>query len=146
MSSLSFSLRIRARMSRTSARSFWYSSKQALLRSASEGPVDPLISPSLASGSFHTLEGVASFLEPLPEVSWPCFRSPRGSLTLRLHGNGTSSKMISSVVPESMSEAMLPCSGARRKGCEVLGGCSSRYEAPGLVFSSFGPTRTGTAT
>ena len=146
MSSLSFSSRIRAQMSWTSARSFWYSSKWALLRSASEGPVDPPISPSSASGSFHTLEGVASLLEPLPEVLWLRFRSPRGSLTLRLRGNGTSSEMISSVVPETVSEALLPCSGARREGCEVLGVCSSGFEAPGPVFSSFGPARTGTAT
>ena len=144
-SSLLFSLRIRAQMSWTSARSFWYSLKWALLRSASEGPVDQPISPSSASGSFHTLEGVASLLEPLPEVLWLCFRSPRGSLTLMLRWNGTSSEMISSVAPESMSEAMLPCSEARREGCEVLGVCSSSFEASGLVFLPFGPAGAGTA-
>ena len=84
MSSLSSSLRIWAQMSQTLVRSFWYSSKWASLRSASEGPVGLPISPSSASGSFCTLEGVASLLEPLPEVSWLCFQSPRGSLTLRL--------------------------------------------------------------
>ena len=145
-SSLLFSSRIRARMSWTSARSFWYSSKWTLLRSASEGPVDPLVSPSSASGSFHTLEGVASLLEPLPEVLWLCFRSPRGSLTLRLHGSGPSSEMISSVVPESVSEAMLPCSGAHMEGCEVLGVCSSSFEASGPVFLPFGPAGASTAT
>ena len=145
MSSLSFSSKIRAQMSRTSAQSFWYSSKRASLRSASEGPVGPSISPSSASGSFCTLEGVASLLELLPEVSWLCFRSPRGSLTLRLHEDGTSSEMISSVVPESVSEVMLPCSGACREGCEVLGVCSSGFEASGPVFLPFGPTGAGTA-
>ena len=99
----------------------------------------------LASGSFRTLEGVASLLEPLPEVLWLCFRSPRGSLTLRLRGNGASSEMISLVAPESVSEAMLPCSGAHREGCEVLGVCSSGFEASGPVFLPFGPTRAGTA-
>ena len=132
-SSLSSSSRIRARMSWTSARFFWYSSKWALLRSTSEGPVDPPVLPSSASGSLRTLEGVASFLEPLAEVSWLCFRSPRRSLTLRLRGNGTSSEMISSVRPELVSEAMLPCSGARREGCEVLGVCSSGFRP--LVWS-----------
>ena len=62
-----------------------------------------------------------------------------------LHGNGTSSEMISSVAPESVSEATLPCSGARREGCEVLGVCSSGFEASGLVFLPFGPTGAGTA-
>ena len=143
-SSLSFSLRIWAQMSRTSARSFWYSSKQASLRSAPKGPVGPPISPSLASGSFHTLEGMALLLEPLPEVSWLHFRSPRGSLTLRLCEDGASSEMISSVVPESVLEAMLPCSGARREGCEVLGVCSSSFEASGPVFLPFGPAGAGT--
>ena len=139
-SSLSFSSRIWVRMSQTSARSFWYSSKWASLRSASEGPVYPS-----DSGSFCTLGGMASLLEPLPEVSWLCFRSPRGSLTLRLRENGASSEMISLVVLDSMSEAMLPCSGARREGCEVLGVCSSSFEASGPVFLPFGPTRAGTA-
>ena len=145
-SSLSFSSRIWAQMSRTSPRSFWYSSKRASLRPASEGPVGPSISPSSASGSFHTLEGVASLLEPLPEVSWLRFRSPRESLTLRLREDGASSEMISSVAPESMSEVMLPCSGARGEGCEVLGVCSSSFEASGPVFLPFGPTGAGTAT
>ena len=144
-SSLSVSSRIRARMSWTSAWSFWYSSKWASLRSASEGPVGPPISPSSASGSFHTLEGVASLLGPLPEVLWLCFRSPRGSLTLRLHEDGASSEMISSVAPESVSEALLPCSGARREGCEVLGVCSFSFEASGPVFLPFGPVGAGTA-
>ena len=145
MSSLSVSLRIRARMSRTSARSFWYSSKWASLRSASEGPVDPPISPSSTSGSFRTLEGVASLLELLPEVSWLRFRSPREILTLRLHEDGASSEMISSIAPESMSEALLPGSGARREGCEVLGVCSFGFEASGPVLPPFGPVGAGTA-
>ena len=131
-------------MSRTSVQSFWYSLKRASLRSASEGPVGPPILPSSASGSFRTLEGVASLLEPLPEVSWLRFRSPRGSLTLRLHEDGASSEMIS-VAPESMSEVMLPRSGARREGCEVLGVCSSGFEALGSVFLPFGPAAAGTA-
>ena len=145
MSSLSSSSRIWARMSPTSVRSFWYSSKWASLRSASEGPVGPPILPSSASGSFCTLEGVAPLLEPLPEVSWLCFRSPRGSLTLRLHEDGASSEMISSVTPESVSEAMLPRSGACREGCEVLGVCSSGFEASGPAFLPFGPAGAGTA-
>ena len=145
-SSLLVSSRIRARMSRTLARSFWYSSKWASLRSASEGPVSPPVSPSSASGSFHTLEGVASLLEPLPEVSWLCFRSPRGILTLRLHEDGASSEMISSILPESMSEVLLPGSGARGEGCEVLGVCSFSFEASGLVLLPFGPVGAGTAT
>ena len=109
-SSLSSSLSIQARMFQTSGRSFWYSSKRASLRSASEGPVCLPILPSSASGPFHTLEGVASLLELLPKVSWLRFRSPRGILTLRLHEEDASSEMISSVVPESASEALLPCS------------------------------------
>ena len=121
MSSLSVSLRIRARMSRTSARSFWYSSKQALLRSVSEGPVGPLVSPSSASGSFRTLEGVASLLEPLPKVLWLRFRSPRGILTLRLREDGASSGMISSILPESMLEVLLPGSGARGRVVKYWG-------------------------
>ena len=143
-SSLSSSSRIQARMSQTSGWSFWYSSKRASLRSASEGPVGLLILPSSASGSFRTLEGVASLLEPLPEVSWLRFRSPRGSLTLRLREDGTSSGMTSSVVPESMSEALLPCSGARREGCEVLGVCSFGFEASCPVFPPSGTVRAGT--
>ena len=141
-SSLSSSSRIQAQMSRTSGRSFWYSSKRASLRSASEGPVSPLILPSLASGSFHTLEGVASLLELLPEVSWLRFRSPRGSLTLRLHEDAASSGMTS-VVPESVSEELLPCSGAHREGCEVLGACSFGFEASCPVFPPSGTIGAG---
>ena len=44
-----------------------------------------------------------------------------------------------------MLEAMLPHSGARREGCEVLGVCSSGFEAWGPAFSPFGPARAGTA-
>ena len=65
---------------------------------------------------------------------------------MRLREDGASSEMISSVVPESVSEAMLPCSGAPREGCEVLGVCSSGFEALGPVFSPFGPAGAGTAT
>ena len=143
-SSLSSSSRIQARMSGTSGRSFWYSSKRASLRSASEGPVGLPISPSSASGSFCTLEGVASLLEPLPEVSWLRFRSLRGSLTLRLREDGASSGMTSSVAPESVSEALLPCSGARREGCEVLGACSFSFEASCPVFLPSGTVGAGT--
>ena len=146
MSSLSSSLRIQARMSRTLGQSFWYSSKRASLRSASKGPVCPLISPSLASGPFCTLEGVASLLEPLPKVLWLRFRGPRGSLTWRLREDGASSEMISSVAPESVSEALLPCSGARREGCEVLGACSFGFEASCPVFPPFGTVGAGTVT
>ena len=145
-SSLSVSSRIRARMSWTLAQSFWYSSKQASLRLASEGPVGPLVLPSSASGSFRTLEGMASLLEPLPEVLWLRFRSPRGILTLRLREDGASSEMISLISPESMSEALLPGSGACGEGCEVLGVCSFGFEASGPVLPPFGPVGAGTAT
>ena len=40
---------------------------------------------------------------------------------------------------------MLPHLGARREGCEVLGVCSSGFEALGPVFFPFGPTGAGTA-
>ena len=145
-SSLSSSSRIQAQMSQTSGQSFWYRSKQASLRSASEGPVGPPILPSSASGSFRTLEGVASLLEPLPEVSLLRFRSPRGSLTLRLREDGASSGMTSSIVLESVSEALLPCSGARREGCEVLGACSFGFKASCPVFLPSGTIGAGTVT
>ena len=138
-SSLSSNSRIWARMSRTSGRSFWYSSKRALLRSALEGPVNQAVSLSSASGPFRTLDGVAPFLEPLATVSWLHFRSPRGSLTLRLRGGGASSEAISSALPESVSEAVLPGSGTCRQGCEVLGVGSVGLEASGLDPLSLGP-------
>ena len=120
-SSLSSSSRIRARTSRTSGRSFWYRSKRVQLRSTSGGPVNQAVSLSSASGSFRTLEGVAPFLEPPAVVSWLCFRCPRGSLTLRLRGGGTSSAVVSSAWPESVSEAMLLCPGTRREDSEAQG-------------------------
>ena len=64
---------------------------------------------------------------------------------MRLREDGASSEMISSVVPESVLEVMLPHSGARREGCEVLGVCSSGFEASGPVISPSGPTGAGTA-
>ena len=144
-SSLSSSSRIQARTSWTSGRSFWYSSNRALLRSASEGPVKQAVSLSSASGSFHNLEGVAPFLEPLAMVSWLHFRSPTGSLTLRLRWGGTSSEVISSALPESVSEALPLCSGTCRKSCKVLGVGSSGFEASGLDPPSFGPGRVNAA-
>ena len=144
-SSLSVSSRIRAQMSQTLAQSFWYSSKWAALRSAFKGPVSPLISPSSASGSFRTLKGAASLWEPLPEVSWLCFRSPRGILTLRLHEDGASFEMISSISPEFVSEVLLLGSGARGEGCEVLGECSFGFEASAPVLPPFGTIGAGTA-
>ena len=62
-----------------------------------------------------------------------------------LRGDGTSSEMNSSAAPEPVSEAMPTCSGAHRVGCEVLGVCSSGFEASGPVFSPFGPAGAGTA-
>ena len=132
-------------MSWTSGRSFWYSMKQALLRSALEGPVDHAVSLSSASGSFRTLDGVAPSLEPLATVSCLRFRSPRGSLTLRLCGGSTSSGAISSALPELVSEAVLPGSGTCRQGCEVLGVVSVGLEASGSDPLSFGPGGVSTA-
>ena len=145
MSCLSSNLRIWARMSRTSGRSFWYNSKWALLRSALEGPVDQAVSLSLAPGSFRTLDGVAPSLESLAVVSWLHFRSVRGSLTLRLHRGGTSSGTISSVLPESMSEVVLPGSRTCRQGCEVLGVGSVGLEASGSDPLSLAPGGVSTA-
>ena len=145
MSSLSSNSRIWARMSRTSGRSFWYSSKRALLRSALEGPVNQAVSLSSAPGSFRTLDGVAPSLEPLAVVSWLRFRSVRGSLTLRLHGGGTSSGTISSALLESVSEAVLPGSRTYRQGCEALGVGSVGLEASGLEPLSLGPGGVSTA-
>ena len=144
-SSLSSSSRIRAQTSWTSGRSFWYSSNRVLLRSASEGPIEQAVSLSSASGSFCTLEGIAPFLEPLAVVSWLRFRSPRGSLTLRLRGGSTSSEASSSAWPELVSETPLLCSGTCRKGCEVLGVGSSGFKATGLDSPSFGPGRVNAA-
>ena len=100
---------------------------------------------SSASGSFYTLGGIAPFLERLTVVSWLHFRSPRGSLTLRLCRGSTSSEVISLAFPELVSEAMLLCSRTCRKGCEVLGVGSSGFEASGLDPLSFGPSRVSTA-
>ena len=137
-SSLSSNSWIWARMSQTSGRS-WYSSKRALLRSALEGPVNQAVSLSSASGPFRTLDGLTPFLEPLATVLWLRFRSPRGSLTLRLRGGSTSSEAISSALPESVSQAVLPGSGTCRQGCEVLGVGSIGLEASGPDPLSLGP-------
>ena len=145
MSSLSSNSRIWAQMSWTSGRSFWYSSKRALLRSALEGPVDQAVSLSLAPGSFCTLDGVAPSLEPLTVVSWLHFRRVRGSLTLRLRGGSTSSGTISSALPELVSEAVLPGSRTCRQGCEALGVGSIGLEASGSDPLSLGPGRVSTA-
>ena len=81
-SSPSLRLRIRARTSLTSGRSFSYSSNRAFWRAASEGLVQAVVSASLASNSFHTLEGVAPSLELLVVALLLRFRSLRGILTL----------------------------------------------------------------
>ena len=99
-----------ARTSWTSRRSFSYSSNQALRRAASEGPVEVVASASLASDSFHTLEGVAPSLELVAVALWSCFRSLRGSLTLRLQRDGSSSGVGLSALSESVLEASLICS------------------------------------
>ena len=75
--------RIWARTSLTSGRSFSYSSKRDFRRAASEGLVEAVVSASLASNSFHTLEGVAPSLELLVVALLPRFRSLRRILTLR---------------------------------------------------------------
>ena len=130
--------RIQACTSRMSGRSLLYSSIRALLKTASEGPVGAVVLVSSASGSFRTLEGVAPSLELLVMVWWLRFRSPRGSLTLRLRGGGTSSEGGSSALPESVSEAPLLCSGTCSEGCEVLGVGSSCHDASGLDPPSSG--------
>ena len=127
----SSSPRIRARTSWTSRRSFLYSSNWAVWRADSEGPAEAVASASSASDSFCTLEGVAPSLELLVVVLWPCFRSPRGSLTLRLQGGSTSSGVGSSALPESVSEALLLCSGTCWEGCEALGVDSSSFDTSG---------------
>ena len=65
ITSPSLSLRIRARTSWTTGRSFWNSSNRAFWRAASEGQVGVPTSASSASGSLHTLEGVTPSLELL---------------------------------------------------------------------------------
>ena len=105
-------LRIWARTSWTSRRSFAYSSNRALQRAASEGPVEVVTSASLASDSFHILEGVAPSLEPLVVPLLSRFRSLRGSLTLRHQGGCSSSGVGSSALSESVLEASLICSWA----------------------------------
>ena len=103
-------LRSRALTSWTFGRSFSYSSNRALRRAASEGPVKVVASASLASDSFHTLEGVAPSLEPVVVALWSRFRSLRGSLTLRLQRRRSSSGVGSSALSESELEASLICS------------------------------------
>ena len=56
-----------------------YSSNQAFWRATSEGPVKAVVSASLASNSFRTLEGVAPSLELLVTALLPCFRSLMGN-------------------------------------------------------------------
>ena len=60
-------------------------------------------------------------------------------------GGGTSSAVVSSAWPESVSEAMLLCPGTRREDSEVLGVCSSGFKAFGLDSPPFGPGGTSTA-
>ena len=85
-SSPSSRLRILARTSLTSGRSLSYSSNRAVWRAASEGPVEAVVSVSLASNSFHTLEGVAPSLELLIMALLPHFLSLWEILTLRPQG------------------------------------------------------------
>ena len=103
-------LRIWARTSWTSGRSFSYSSNRALWKAASEGPVEAVATASLASNSFHTLEGVAPSLESLVVALLLHFRSLRGSLNLRLQGGCSSSGVGSSALSDSVLEASLICS------------------------------------
>ena len=124
ITSPSLSSRIRARTSWTAGRSFWNSSNQAFWRAASEGPVGV---PTSASGSLHTLEGVTPSLEPLAVAWWPCLRSLRGSLTLRVRRGGSLSGGDSSAPSESVLEALLICSWTFGVDCEVLGTGSSDF-------------------
>ena len=82
-SSPSLRPRIQAWTSLTSRRSFSYNSNRAFRRAALEGPVEAVVSASLASNSFHTLEGVAPSLELLVVALLPRFMSLWGILTLR---------------------------------------------------------------
>ena len=131
-------LRIRAWTSWTSGRSFSYSLNQAFCRAASEGPVEAVASASLASDSFHTLGGVASSVELLDMALLPCFRSLRGSLTLRLWGGCSSSGVGPSALSGSVLEASLIHSWTCWQGCEVL-----REDSLGSDTSSLGPPSSG---
>ena len=130
--------RIWAQTSWTSGRSFSYSLNRALQRAASEGSVEAVASASSASDSFHTLEGVAPSVELHVVALLPCFRSLRGSLTLRLQRGCSSSGVGSSALSESVLEALLICSWTCREGFEVLGADSFGFDT-----SSLGPPSSG---
>ena len=75
-----------------------------------EGPVEAVVSASLASNFFLTLEGVAPSLELLVAALLPRFLSLQVILTLRPRGGGSFSGVSSSVLSESVLEASVTCS------------------------------------
>ena len=137
-SSPSWRPRILARTSLTSGRSFSYSSNRAFHRAASEGLVEAVIPVSLASNSFHTLEGVAPSLELFIVALLPCFLSLWEILNLRPQGGCSSSGVGSSALSESVLEASVTHSWTCWLGFGVLGVDSFSSDTSGSGPSSSG--------
>ena len=123
--------RILAWTSLTSEWSLSYNSNRAVRRVASDGPVEAVVSASLASNSFHTLEGVAPSLELLVTALLPHFLSLWETLTLRPQGGCSLSGVGSSVLSESVLESSVTRSWTCWLAFEVLGADSFSSDTSG---------------